>query len=107
MIDARAFGTGALGIVLLTYGIEAQSVAQYRNFVLGSDVATVAALTDVSASEAKTIHQRPALLQDLEWRPSRWIRGSMEASTDPVDASMDPRIQRDGLHSRSCNSAGR
>jgi hypothetical protein len=35
--------------------------------------------------EAKTIHQRPALLQDLEWRPSRWSRGSTAASTDPVD----------------------
>jgi hypothetical protein len=85
MMDARTFATGALGIVLLTYGIEAQGVAQYRNFALGSNVATVANLTDVSASEAKTIHQRPALLQDLEWRPSRWVRGSMATSTDPVD----------------------
>jgi hypothetical protein len=85
MMDARTFATGALGIVLLTYGIEAQGVAQYRNFALGSNVATVANLTDVSALEAKTIHQRPALLQDLEWRPSRWIRGSMAESTDPVE----------------------
>ena len=46
---------------------------------------TVANLTDVTASEAKTIHQRPALLQDLEWRPSRWIGKSMATSTDPVD----------------------
>jgi hypothetical protein len=85
MMDARTFATGALGIVLLTYAVEGQGVAQYRNFALGSNVATVANLTDVTASEAKTIHQRPALLQDLEWRPSRWIRGSMAASTDPVD----------------------
>jgi hypothetical protein len=76
--------TAALGIILLSNGIEGQSVAQYRNFALGSNVATVATLTDVSASEAKTIHQRPALLQELEWRPSRWIRGSMAESTDPV-----------------------
>jgi hypothetical protein len=85
MMDARTFASAALGIVLLTYGIEAQGVAQYRNFALGSNVATVATLTDVSASEAKTIHQRPALLQDLEWRPSRWTRGSMAESTDPVE----------------------
>jgi hypothetical protein len=32
--------------------------------------------SDVAASEAKSIHLRPALLQDLEWRPSRWIAGS-------------------------------
>jgi hypothetical protein len=83
MMDARTFA--AVGIVLLTYGVEGQGVAQYRNFALGSNVATVANLTDVTALEAKTIHQRPALLQDLEWRPSRWIRGSMAPSTDPVD----------------------
>jgi hypothetical protein len=85
MMDARTFATGALGIVLLTSSIEAQGVAQYRNFALGSNVATVGNLTEVSALEAKTIHQRPALLQDLEWRPSRWIRGSMAESTDPVE----------------------
>jgi hypothetical protein len=85
MMDARMFATGALGIVLLTHGVQGQGVAQYRNFALGSNVATVATLTNVAALEAKTIHQRPALLQDLEWRPSRWIRGSTAASTDPVD----------------------
>jgi len=85
MMDARTFATGALGIVLLTHGIEGQGVAQYRNFALGSNVAAVATLTGATTSDAKTIHQRPALLQDLEWRPSRWISGSTAASTDPVD----------------------
>ena len=85
MMDARTFATVALGIIFLTNGIEGQGVAQYRNFALGSNLATVANLTDVAALEAKTIHQRPALLQELEWRPSRWIRGSMAESTDPVE----------------------
>ena len=35
MMDARTFATGALGIVLLTYGVEGQGVAQYRNFRAG------------------------------------------------------------------------
>lgn len=85
MIDTRTFATAALGIILLSNGIEGQSVAQYRNFALGSNVATVATLIEASASEAKTIHQRPALLQELEWRPSRWVGGSMAESTDPVE----------------------
>jgi hypothetical protein len=46
MMDARTFATGALGIVLLTYGAEGQGVAQYRNFALGSNVAAVATLTE-------------------------------------------------------------
>jgi hypothetical protein len=39
----------------------------------------------VPSSEAKTIHQRPAVLQDLEFRPSHWMPGSVAASTDPVE----------------------
>jgi hypothetical protein len=31
------------------------------------------------------IHQRPAVLQDLEWKPSAWAPGSMSVSTDPVE----------------------
>jgi hypothetical protein len=43
-----------------------------------------------------TRHRRPALLQDLEWRPSRWIAGSVTASTDPVD-QMTFRFYEDQL----------
>jgi hypothetical protein len=85
MMGARTFAAGGLGVLLLTNGVAGQGVAQYRNFAFGSNVATVANLIDVSALEAKTIHQRPALLQDLDWRPSRWIRDSMAESSDPVE----------------------
>ena len=34
---------------------------------------------------AATVHQRPVLLQDLAWRPSRWTRGSTADSTDRVE----------------------
>src|SRR4029450_13649144 len=82
---ARTFSICAFGIVFLTHGLEAQGRAQYPNFALGSDLASVSTLAGVAASEAKTIHQRPAVLQDLEWRPSRWTLGSTAASTDPVE----------------------
>jgi hypothetical protein len=45
----------------------------------------VSALTGVPSSDARTIHQRPALLQDLEWRPSRAMSGSAAESIDPVE----------------------
>lgn len=61
------------------------AVSQYRDFELGSNVASVSALAGIAPSEAKTMHRRPAVLQDLEWRPSRWISGSIAASTDPVE----------------------
>jgi hypothetical protein len=81
---ARTFAV-VLGILLLTQRLGGEGRAQYRNFELRSDVAAVSARAGVPASEAKIIHQRPAVLQDLNWRPSRWIVGSTQASTDPVE----------------------
>jgi hypothetical protein len=83
MMNARTLAIVACGIVSLTRGVDGQSLSQYRNFALGSDVASVAALAGVDPAEA-TIHQRPAMLQDLEWRPSQWVAGSTTSSVDPV-----------------------
>jgi len=44
-------------------------LSKYRSFQLGTDLSTVAKLAGASPSEAKVIHSRPALVQDLEWRP--------------------------------------
>jgi hypothetical protein len=85
MMNARVLAVCAFALVPLTHAVDAQSVARYRNFALKSDVATVASLTAVSASEARTIHERPALLQELEWRSSHWMMGSAALSTDPVE----------------------
>ena len=85
MINARTLATVACGIVGLTRGVDGQSLSQYRNFTLGSGVASVAAIAGVDPAEAKTIHQRPAVLRELEWRPSRWVAGSSASSVDPVE----------------------
>jgi hypothetical protein len=44
-------------------------LSKYRNFDLGSDLATVAKQAASDPSQAKVIHSRPALIQELEWRP--------------------------------------
>ena len=80
--------TVAVCAFALTIGgqpVDAQDLSRYRAFDLGASVATVSAATGVASSEATVLHQRPALLQDLEWRPSRWIAGSTAESTDPVE----------------------
>jgi hypothetical protein len=74
-----------VGIVCSTHSLEADDLSHYRNFELGSDVASVSTAAGVASSEVKTIHQRPAVLQDLEYRPSHWVAGSTTASTDPVE----------------------
>lgn len=73
------------GIVWATQSLQGQGWSQYRNFELGSNVAVISAATGGVGSDARTIHQRPALLQDLEWRPSRWTAQANAPSTDPVE----------------------
>ena len=47
----------------------AEDLSKYRDFQFGADLPTVAKLMGGSSSQAKLIHSRPALVQDLEWRP--------------------------------------
>jgi len=88
MMHARTLAICAVGMVLAGQSLEAQDLSRYRGFALGSELAAVSKLTGVASVEAKTVHQRPALLQDLEWRPSRWSVASTSESTDPVDKAV-------------------
>jgi hypothetical protein len=85
MTTRRALAIAVVGIAVSIHGVGAQGLPKYRNFDLGSTLASISMLAGVSPAEAKTIHQRPALLQDLEWRLSRWVGGSTAPSTDPVE----------------------
>ena len=64
-------GVGVLGLVLCGTAASAQDFGRYREFELGSDVAVVSTLTSPAASDLKVIHHRPALIQELTWRPIR------------------------------------
>jgi hypothetical protein len=44
-------------------------LSKYRNFEFGSDLTTVAKQAASDPSQAKVIHSRPALIQELKWRP--------------------------------------
>jgi hypothetical protein len=84
MIPARTLTMVALGLVLSTHTVQSQERARYRDFQLGSDVPSVSALTGVAASEAKIVHQRPAVMQELEWRPHFSLGSVTPTQTDPV-----------------------
>jgi len=62
----------------------AQELGDYRQFRLGSTVADVSSLTAPRASDLRVVHERPALLQDLSWRP-RFATGTPIPNLDPVD----------------------
>lgn len=61
----------------------AGDLSKYRDFQLGTDLPTVAKQTGVNPSQAKTIHLRPALIQELEWRPQAFGSSS---KTEPAQA---------------------
>jgi hypothetical protein len=47
----------------------AGDLSQYRNFRLGTDLSTVAKQAGANPKQAKVIQHRPALIQELAWRP--------------------------------------
>ena len=69
--------TGATG------SLSAADFAAYRGFQFGSTVATAVTQAAGKPSDVKMIHQRPALIQELEWRPGyRYSTGG--SKLDPV-----------------------
>jgi hypothetical protein len=68
-------------------------LSKYRNFQLGTDLATVAEQAGESPNKAKVIEQRPALIQELDWRPERFGSSSQpEAVKDTVFSFCDGRL---------------
>lgn len=64
--------------------LDAQDRSHYRDLPLGSDLLSIARAIDVPPSAAKVIHQRPAVMQELQWRP-RYSVGLATRQTDPVE----------------------
>ena len=67
--------------------VAAQEPVRYREFLLGSDLASVAKLAGAAPTGAKVIHARPALVQELAWRPRYYSSGASQP-TDPVDVML-------------------
>jgi hypothetical protein len=62
--------------------IHAQDLSNYRGFHLEMNLQAVAKQANMKPSEAKVIYQRPAVIQELEWRPVDSYKSS--AKPDPV-----------------------
>jgi hypothetical protein len=59
----------ALVLGVISAVASAQDLSKYRDFQLGADVPTVASHAGMDPSQAKVIHSRPSLIQELTWRP--------------------------------------
>jgi hypothetical protein len=83
MIRIPALAITAAALVLASVGVAAQDLSQYRDFRLGSTVASVQKATSVTADDVKQIQQRPARIEELRWRPSARYDDRM-MPTEPV-----------------------
>jgi hypothetical protein len=92
----RSFALPICVTVLCAQAMSAQEPVRYRDFVMGSDIATVAKVAGVAPGGVKVIHTRPSMMQELEWRP-RYYSGGAAPLTDPVDL-MVFKFYNDQLH---------
>jgi hypothetical protein len=68
-------------IVLSASSIHAHDLSSYRDFQFGMNLSSVAKQAGMKLAEAKMLHQRPAMIQELWWQRSS---GESSPLTDPV-----------------------
>jgi hypothetical protein len=68
----------ALCAGLLSLPLHAGDFAAYRQIQFGANLSAVAKQAGANPAEARTLHQHPALIQELDWRPRS------PAITDPM-----------------------
>jgi hypothetical protein len=83
MISKRGLAVLVLWVGFSAPLMRAQDLSSYRPFQFGADLLSVAKQTGMTPSDVKTIHQRPALIQELEW-PLQHALGSSPLPPDPV-----------------------
>jgi hypothetical protein len=81
MNNTRLFVVAAV-LVLSAESVSAQDLSPYRAYALDSSVEAVVAASGARASDLKVLHQRPAVIQELEWRAPYARSGA--ALVDPV-----------------------
>jgi len=62
--------------------LSAPDLSRYRDFKFGETLPAVAKRAGLDVSQAKVIHERPALIQELEW--PIWLASSFDSPQDPV-----------------------
>lgn len=82
MSIVRSFAVSIIAATLLVPFVYGQDLSNYRNYNLGMNLAQVAEQADMKVSEARLIYGRPAVIQELEWRPAS--SDSSSAKADPV-----------------------
>ena len=62
-------GLGLWSAILGASLLNAGELSSYRGFQFGMDLTAAAKHVGVNASEARVVHSRPAVIQELDWQP--------------------------------------
>jgi hypothetical protein len=84
MFNSRTLLASALFIALFSSLGIAQNLGKYRDFQFGTNVESLAKQIQVKASAAQTSHQRPALIQTLQWNPTSYSAPATAASVRSI-----------------------
>jgi hypothetical protein len=79
--------TRILCAVLGTSVLYAADFSSYRGFQFGMSVPVAAEKAGLKTTDARLVHQRPALIQEIEWRPGS-LTVADTVKTDPVQDGM-------------------
>jgi hypothetical protein len=82
MNSARTLAVVAVGFIVSVYPASAQDLSRYRAYALESTLDSVITASGAHAGDVKSLHERPAKIQELEWRAPYGTSGSELA--DPV-----------------------
>jgi hypothetical protein len=75
MMRVRIFALAVGWLVISASAISAQDLWKYRDFQLGMSLTAVAQQAGIT-SDARELHQRPELIQELMWQPPRSVGSS-------------------------------
>ena len=82
MTSWRVLALSSAAVAAGAQPLLAQGLPRYRAYALESSVASVVTLSGLSAADTRTAYERPARIQELEWRAPYSRSGSGKA--DPV-----------------------
>jgi hypothetical protein len=68
MMRVRIVALSIAWLAISSSAVSAQDLSKYRDFQLGMSVAAVAQQSGIP-SDARVVHQRPELIQELMWQP--------------------------------------
>jgi hypothetical protein len=82
MTSIRVIAVASVGALLYSQHLAAQTPFQYREYALGSSVASVVKISKTREEATETLHERPARIQEHEWR-APYVSSGTELA-DPV-----------------------